>query len=193
MKGSMASSVSIAPTASTSTNNTNGLPSSLSSSQSSVAPNPNWLSAESMNRNVQRESMKSSLRPLLVLSSGSFAGCSSHVSSIRWAEEVVDHVRGWGRDSVQREERERAKESKKAEQESRRTSEGRKRTLLSDVFPGLSRRSSAASGASGEWGECGGAANVDGGGGDAGWAWVYPPHSLYLPLICRSCMPFRVL
>jgi hypothetical protein len=30
----------------------------------------------------------------------------------------------------------------------------------------------------GEWGECGGAADVDGGGGDTGWAWVYPPHSL---------------
>ncbi|KAJ7736392.1 hypothetical protein B0H14DRAFT_3898543 [Mycena olivaceomarginata] len=153
-KGSTASSVFIAPPpASTSTTNTNGLPSSLSSSQSSAAPNPNRLSAESANRNVGRESTNSSLRPLSVLSSGSSAGCSSRASSgssIRWAEEVVDRVRGQGRDSVQREERERAKESKKAERESRRTSEGRKRMPLSDVFPGLSRRSSAASGASRE-------------------------------------------
>ncbi|KAJ7840264.1 hypothetical protein B0H14DRAFT_3869500 [Mycena olivaceomarginata] len=143
----------------TSTTNINGLPSSLSSSQSSAAPNPNRLSAD-----------------------GSSAGCSSRVSSTRWAEEVVNCVRGRGWDSVQREEREHAKESKKAEQESQRTSEGRKRTPLSDVFPGLSRRSSAASGE----------ATQDGHGYTHRTDCVAYMR-IHLPLICRPCMPFQVL
>ncbi|KAJ7825917.1 hypothetical protein B0H14DRAFT_3725721 [Mycena olivaceomarginata] len=82
---------------------------------------------------------------------------------------------GRGQDSVQREEQERVKESKKAERESRHMSEGRKRTPLSDVFRLVALVICCEWG---EWGECGGAADVDGGGGDAGWAWVYPPHSL---------------
>ncbi|KAJ6511227.1 hypothetical protein DFH09DRAFT_999601 [Mycena vulgaris] len=138
-----------------------GLPSALTigrsvsggktSTASSVGPafggpamggvNPNRLSADAPGV-ARRESTNSSLRPLSVLSSGSSAGSRvSSGSSVRWAEEVVDRVRG--------KEREREKETKdqerekKTERESRRSSEGRRRTPLIDVFPGLSRRSSA--------------------------------------------------
>ncbi|KAJ6505350.1 hypothetical protein C8R45DRAFT_861122 [Mycena sanguinolenta] len=119
--------------------------------------NPNRLSAESAYAvgNPRRESTNSSLRPASVLSStGSSAGSRvSSGSSVRWAEEVVDRVRGRGKEERERrdKEKEAARETKKKEKEqqreSRRSSEGRRRTPLSDVFPGLSRRSSAASGA----------------------------------------------
>jgi hypothetical protein len=110
--------------------------------------NPHRLSAESATGNPKRESTNSSLRPLSVLSSGSSAGSRvSSGSSVRWAEEVVDRVRG--KDRERKEERAKEKKEKKLERESRRTSEGRRRTPLSDVFPGLSRRSSAAESATG--------------------------------------------
>ncbi|KAJ6577467.1 hypothetical protein B0H19DRAFT_561509 [Mycena capillaripes] len=109
--------------------------------------NPNRLSAESAG-NPRRESTNSSLRPLSVLSSGSSAGSRvSSGSSVRWAEEVVDRVRGRDRGERKEEkekEKQEKKERKEKERESRRTSEGRRRTPLSDVFPGLSRRSSGA-------------------------------------------------
>ncbi|KAJ7132975.1 hypothetical protein C8R46DRAFT_1048292 [Mycena filopes] len=112
---------------------------------------PKRLSAEDVpgNGNVRRESTNSSLRPLSVLSSaGSSVGSRvSSGSSVRWAEEVVDRVRGKKRDSGEggdKEKKEKEKEKKGSERESRRTSEGRRRTPLSDVFPSLSRRSSGA-------------------------------------------------
>jgi hypothetical protein len=78
---------------------------------------------------ARRESTNSSLRPLSVLSSGSSAGSRvSSGSSVRWAEEVVDRVCGGSKE---------AKEEKRKERESRRTSEGRKHTPLSNVFPGM--------------------------------------------------------
>ncbi|KAJ6514305.1 hypothetical protein C8R47DRAFT_962300 [Mycena vitilis] len=113
--------------------------------------NPNRLSAESA-MNVKRASTNSSLRPLSVLSSGSSAGSRvSSGSSVRWAEEVVDRMRGRDRGEREKEkaEREKERERRKTERDSRRTSEGRKRTPLSDVFPGLSRRSSGAESANG--------------------------------------------
>ncbi|KAF8170641.1 hypothetical protein K438DRAFT_1982519 [Mycena galopus ATCC 62051] len=65
-------------------------------------------------------------------------------SSVRWAE-VVDRVRGRGREEREKKDAEKEnKERKEREREIRRSSEGRKRTPLSDVFPGLSRRSSTA-------------------------------------------------
>ncbi|KAF8153725.1 hypothetical protein K438DRAFT_2077372 [Mycena galopus ATCC 62051] len=86
-----------------------------------------------------RESTNSSLRPLSVLSSGSSAGSRvSSGSSVRWAE-VVDRERE-KKDAEKKE----SKERKERERESRRNSEGRKHTPLSDVFPGLSWRSSTA-------------------------------------------------
>ncbi|KAK7014020.1 hypothetical protein R3P38DRAFT_2720656 [Favolaschia claudopus] len=116
--------------------------------------NPNRLSAESafalgtgIGANLKRESTNSSLRPISVLSS-SGSGTSSRSSrvssgsSVRWAEEVVDRVRG----GKGREERKDNKDKEKEKRESRRSSEGRRRTPLSDVFPGFgSRRSSASS------------------------------------------------
>ncbi|KAJ7473614.1 hypothetical protein B0H11DRAFT_2036563 [Mycena galericulata] len=106
--------------------------------------NPNRLSAESA-AGGKRESTNSSLRPLSVLSSGSSAGSRvSSGSSVRWAEEVVDRVRG-----REKKEKKVEKEKEKEGRESRRSSEGRRRTPLSDVFPGLSRRSSAAESAVG--------------------------------------------
>jgi hypothetical protein len=67
-----------------------------------------------------------------VLSSRSSAGSLvGSGSSVRWAEEVVDRVRGGSKE---------AKEEKKKERESRRTSEGRRRTPLSDVFPLMGSR-----------------------------------------------------
>ncbi|KAJ7827810.1 hypothetical protein B0H14DRAFT_3873539 [Mycena olivaceomarginata] len=155
----------------TSTTNINGLPSSLSSLQSS-APNPNRLSAESVNRNLRREH---EFEPVPAVGAVQRELCGLLVA-------FVNCVRGRGRDSVQWEEREHAKESKKAEQESRRTSEGRKRTPLSDVFPGLSRRSSAASGE----------ATQDGHGYTHRTDCVAYMR-IHLPLICRPCMPFQVL
>ncbi|KAJ7115597.1 hypothetical protein C8R43DRAFT_1038570 [Mycena crocata] len=115
-----------------------------------MSTNPNRLSAEAA-ANPRRESTNSSLRPLSVLSSGSSAGSRvSSGSSVRWAEEVVDRVRGRERkDKEQRESEKKEKEREKTERESRRSSEGRRRTPLSDVFPGLSRRSSAAESAKG--------------------------------------------
>ncbi|KAJ7785840.1 hypothetical protein B0H16DRAFT_1354701 [Mycena metata] len=114
------------------------------SSASAAGVDPKRLSADDVPGNVRRESTNSSLRPLSVLSSGSSAGSRvSSGSSIRWAEDVVDRVRG--KRSEADKEKKLEKEAKKAtERESRRTSEGRRRTPLSDVFPGLSRRSSGA-------------------------------------------------
>ncbi|KAJ7042702.1 hypothetical protein C8F04DRAFT_1176309 [Mycena alexandri] len=113
-------------------------------SASAAGVDPKRLSADDVPGNVRRESTNSSLRPLSVLSSGSSAGSRvSSGSSIRWAEDVVDRVRG--KRSEADKEKKLEKEKKKAtERESRRTSEGRRRTPLSDVFPGLSRRSSGA-------------------------------------------------
>ncbi|KAF7339245.1 hypothetical protein MVEN_02002300 [Mycena venus] len=120
------------------------------SNPSGAPVDPKRLSAESAyaGHNGRRESTNSSLRPLSVLSStGSSAGSRvSSGSSVRWAEEVVDRVRGKDR-GERKEEKEREKLAKKEARESRRSSEGRRRTPLSDVFPGLSRRSSASTSA----------------------------------------------
>ncbi|KAJ7126033.1 hypothetical protein C8R44DRAFT_733950 [Mycena epipterygia] len=108
------------------------------SNAQSASANPNRLSADTPGV-ARRESTNSSLRPLSVLSSGSSSGSRvSSGSSVRWAEEVVDRVRGKER------ERKEEKKEKEKDRESRRSSEGRRRTPLSDVFPGLSRRSSGA-------------------------------------------------
>ncbi|KAJ7233187.1 hypothetical protein C8J57DRAFT_1480375, partial [Mycena rebaudengoi] len=99
-----------------------------SETPTTAAVNPNRLSAEGQGWRGG-ESTNSSLRPLSVLSSGSSAGSRvSSGSSVRWAEEVVDRVCGGSKE---------AKEEKRKERESRRTSEGRKHTPLSDVFPGM--------------------------------------------------------
>ncbi|KAJ7667434.1 hypothetical protein B0H17DRAFT_254379 [Mycena rosella] len=112
--------------------------------------NPNRLSAEALG-SARRESTNSSLRPLSVLSSGSSAGSRvSSGSSVRWAEEVVDRVRGRGAGAEkEKKENKKEKETTGTGRESRRSSEGRRRTPLSDIFPGLSRRSSAAESAVG--------------------------------------------
>ncbi|KAJ7620088.1 hypothetical protein FB45DRAFT_839417 [Roridomyces roridus] len=112
-------------------------------SSSSQTMNPNRLSAESAGVN-RRGSGASSLRPMSVLSSGSSTGSrvsSVSTGSVRWAEEVVDRVRG-GKEKMKM--RKENKEKEKEGRESRRSSDGRRRTPLSEVFPGLgSRRSSS--------------------------------------------------
>ncbi|KAJ6619274.1 hypothetical protein B0H10DRAFT_2216971 [Mycena sp. CBHHK59/15] len=116
-----------------------GDPAFVAAPAQSATVNPNRLSADI----ARRASTNSSLRPLSVLSSGSSSGSRvSSGSSVRWAEEVVDRVRG-GKEKERAEKKEK-KESERREKESRRTSEGRRRTPLSDVFPGMSasRRSS---------------------------------------------------
>ncbi|KAJ7459292.1 hypothetical protein FB451DRAFT_1046300 [Mycena latifolia] len=106
--------------------------------------NPHRLSAEAAG-DARRESTNSSLRPLSVLSStGSSTGSRvSSGSSVRWAEEVVDRVRG-RKEEREREKREKEREKQERESQSRHSVEGRRRTPLSEVFPGLSRRSSGA-------------------------------------------------
>ncbi|KAJ7088519.1 hypothetical protein B0H15DRAFT_841620 [Mycena belliarum] len=110
-----------------------------------ASTNPNRLSADATTT-LRRDSTNSSLRPLSVLSSGSSAGSRvSSGSSVRWAEEVVDRMRG--KDRERKEETQRGKKElarTEKDRESRRSSEGRRRTPLTDVFPGLSRRSSGA-------------------------------------------------
>ncbi|CAK5268445.1 unnamed protein product [Mycena citricolor] len=87
----------------------------------------------------RRVSTNSSVRPLSVLSSSSSGGSRvSSSSSIRWAEEVVDRVKktaGKRTGSVR-------------SRDSQHSAEGRKRTPLSDVFPGMSSRRSSSSAAS---------------------------------------------
>ncbi|KAJ7839746.1 hypothetical protein B0H13DRAFT_1911106 [Mycena leptocephala] len=109
--------------------------------------NPIRLSAESATGNPRRESTNSILRLLSVLSRGSFTGSRvSSSSSMRWAEEVVDRVRGKHRERKGGE-----SEGEEGEEVGARESPhlGGKRTQPSDVFPGLSRRSSAAESATG--------------------------------------------
>ncbi|KAJ7058075.1 hypothetical protein C8F01DRAFT_1149410 [Mycena amicta] len=102
-------------------------------SHANPTTNPNRLSADAPG-NPRRESTNSSLRPISVLSSGSSSGSRvSSGSSVRWAEEVVDKMRT-----------KKGEKDKKDHRDSKHSLEGRKRTPLSDVFPSLSRRSSAA-------------------------------------------------
>ncbi|KAF7327809.1 hypothetical protein MKEN_00360700 [Mycena kentingensis (nom. inval.)] len=98
--------------------------------------NPNRLSADAPGQ-PRRESTNSSLRPVSVLSSGSSTGSRvSSGSSVRWAEEVVDRMRSRSASAKT--------DKEKRDSTSKHSVEGRKRTPLSDVFPSLSRRSSAA-------------------------------------------------
>ncbi|KAF8060726.1 hypothetical protein FPV67DRAFT_304096 [Lyophyllum atratum] len=90
---------------------------------------------------VMSTSTGSSLRPLSTTSSMSGSRISSG-SSVRWDEDCLENVKELRKRERREKEQERAKEEsetdkkgKSKDKESRRTSEGRKRTPLSEVFP----------------------------------------------------------
>ncbi|KAG5641013.1 hypothetical protein DXG03_006381 [Asterophora parasitica] len=88
---------------------------------------------------VMSTSTTSSLRPLSTTSSMSGSRLSSG-SSVRWDEDCLENVKELRRRERREKEKERSetateKTGKTNEKESRRTSEGRRRTPLSEVFP----------------------------------------------------------
>ncbi|GLB36845.1 hypothetical protein LshimejAT787_0311320 [Lyophyllum shimeji] len=84
---------------------------------------------------VVSTSTASSLRPLSTTSSMSGSRVSSSGSSVRWDEDCLETVKEQRKRERREKEQERAKDGKGKEKESRRTSEGRRRTPLSEVFP----------------------------------------------------------
>ncbi|KAF5376919.1 hypothetical protein D9615_007315 [Tricholomella constricta] len=129
-----------------------------STASSVVAPPVNRLSVDSAHilkqgrdraGSVMSTSTASSLRPLSTTSSRSGSRISSG-SSVRWDEDCLENVKELRR----RERKEKEKEKERAEtgtqkkaiskeKESRRTSDGRRRTPLSEVFPSFRSESPA--------------------------------------------------
>ncbi|TFK33165.1 hypothetical protein BDQ12DRAFT_448473 [Crucibulum laeve] len=115
-----------------------------------VAPSSsNRLSVESAFKGVLGRdragstiSTASSLRPVSIASSASRGSSnSSGAASIRWDEEGLETVK----EQRRKERKEREKEKRAEGRESRHSSEGRRRTPLSEVFPDMQRRASGES------------------------------------------------
>ncbi|KAF9457373.1 hypothetical protein BDZ94DRAFT_1175700 [Collybia nuda] len=124
-----------------------------STASSTMAPTNNRLSVESAGLTMGRDragsvmstSTASSLRPMSTTSSMSGSRISSG-SSVRWDEECLENVRELRRKERREKEEVRRQEgceadSKGKNKESRRSSEGRRRTPLSEVFPDAPKES----------------------------------------------------
>jgi serine/arginine repetitive matrix protein 2 len=124
-----------------------GLPSTMrlptvrgSSASSSIAPVANRLSVDSANilsrnRSGSVISTESSLRPLSLTSTDSRASSGSSAASVRWDERGLETVREQRKKEREAKRQIEEKSDRRSSKESRRSSEGRRRTLLSSIFP----------------------------------------------------------
>jgi serine/arginine repetitive matrix protein 2 len=124
-----------------------GLPSTMrlptvrgSSASSTVAPIANRLSVDSANilsrnRSGSVLSTGSSLRPVSLTSTDSRASSGSSTASVRWDEQGLETVREQRKKEREVKRQIEEKSDKRSSKESRRSSESRRRTPLSSIFP----------------------------------------------------------